>query len=120
MTRTLRALPLPACGERVSAARPKRAERSDAKVRGRAEGGALPHRRSLSVDPPHHRLLRRLAASGGLAVYSASFGSFEKTWGTLSAVVVTLVWLWLGGAALLLGAEIDAASRTLRERPSPA
>jgi membrane protein len=60
-----------------------------------------------------------LAASGGLAVYSASFGSFEKTWGTLSAVVVTLVWLWLGGAALLLGAEIDAASRTLRERPSP-
>ena len=61
-----------------------------------------------------------LAASGGLAVYSASFGSFEKTWGTLSAVVVTLVWLWLGGAALLLGAEIDAASRTLRERPSPA
>jgi membrane protein len=61
-----------------------------------------------------------LAASGGLAVYSASFGSFEKTWGTLSAVVVTLVWLWLGGAALLLGAEIDAASRALRERPSPA
>ena len=58
-----------------------------------------------------------LAASGGLAVYSASFGSFEKTWGTLSAVVVTLVWLWLGGAALLLGAEIDAASRALRERP---
>ena len=56
-----------------------------------------------------------LAASGGLAVYSASFGSFEKTWGTLSAVVVTLVWLWLGGAALLLGAEIDAASRALRE-----
>ena len=33
---------------------------------------------------------------------------------------MTLVWLWLGGAALLLGAEIDAASRTLRERRSPA
>lgn len=60
-----------------------------------------------------------LAASAGLALYSASFGSFEKTWGTLSAVVVTLVWLWLGGAALLLGAEIDAASRALRGR-SPA
>ena len=61
-----------------------------------------------------------LTASAGLAVYSASFGSFEKTWGTLSAVVVTLVWLWLGGAALLLGAELDAASRTLRERPPAA
>ena len=62
-----------------------------------------------------------LAASGGLAFYSASFGSFEKTWGTLSAVVVTLIWLWLGGAALLFGAEIDSeveASR--RETPPPA
>ena len=62
-----------------------------------------------------------LAASGGLALYSASFGSFEKTWGTLSAVVVTLIWLWLGGAALLFGAEIDAeveASRRSRD-PSP-
>lgn len=49
-----------------------------------------------------------LVASGGLAFYSASFGSYEKTWGTLSAVVVTLVWLWLGGAALLFGAEINA------------
>ena len=48
---------------------------------------------------------RRRAA---LAVYSARFGSYEKTWGTLSAVVVTLLWLWLGGAALLFGAEIDA------------
>jgi len=49
-----------------------------------------------------------LAASGALAFYSAQFGSFEKTWGTLSAVVVTLLWLWLGGAALLFGAEINA------------
>ena len=50
-----------------------------------------------------------LVASAALAVYSARFGSFEKTWGTLSAVVVTLLWLWLGGAALLFGAELDAA-----------
>lgn len=49
-----------------------------------------------------------LVASAALAVYSARFGSFEKTWGTLSAVVVTLLWLWLGGAALLFGAELDA------------
>jgi membrane protein len=49
-----------------------------------------------------------LAASVALAFYSARFGSFEKTWGTLSAVVVTLLWLWVGGAALLFGAEINA------------
>ena len=54
-----------------------------------------------------------LIASGGLAFYSAHFGSYEKTWGTLSAVVVTLLWLWLTSAALLFGAEINAETRRL-------
>jgi membrane protein len=54
-----------------------------------------------------------LVASAGLAFYSAHFGSYEKTWGTLSAVVVTLVWLWLTSAALLFGAEINAETRRL-------
>ncbi len=52
-----------------------------------------------------------LAASGGFALYAAWFGSYDKTWGTLSAVVVTLVWLWLTSAALLFGAEVDAEAR---------
>jgi membrane protein len=52
-------------------------------------------------------------ASVGLAFYSAHFGSYEKTWGTLSAVVVTLLWLWLSSAALLFGAEINAETRRL-------
>lgn len=72
-----------------------------------------------------------LAASGGLAVYAAYFGSYEKTWGTLSAVIVTLVWLWLTSAALLFGAEVNAEARRLaaererrvqmhaRSRPAP-
>jgi membrane protein len=49
-----------------------------------------------------------LVVSGGFAFYAAHFGSYNKTWGTLSAVVVTLVWLWLTSAALLFGAEINA------------
>jgi membrane protein len=49
-----------------------------------------------------------LAASGGLSVYAAYFGSYEKTWGTLAAVIVTLLWLWLASAALLFGAEVNA------------
>jgi membrane protein len=52
-----------------------------------------------------------LAASGGFAFYSANFGSYDKTWGTLAAVVVTLVWLWLTSAAVLFGAEVNAAAR---------
>jgi membrane protein len=58
-----------------------------------------------------------LAASGGFAFYVARFGSYEKTWGSLAAVVVTLVWLWLTSAALLFGAEINAeAARVADER----
>ena len=49
-----------------------------------------------------------LVASGALAVYTAAFGSYNKTWGTLSAVIVTLIWLWLSGLALLFGAELNA------------
>ena len=54
-----------------------------------------------------------LAASGAFALYSASFGSYEKSWGTLSAVVVTLVWLWLTSAAILFGAEVNAEAQRL-------
>lgn len=64
-------------------------------------------------------LVAWLLASGAFAVYSANFGSYEKTWGTLSAVVVTLVWLWLTSAAILFGAEVNAeAQRLADERDS--
>jgi membrane protein len=56
-----------------------------------------------------------LAASGGFALYAAHFGSYNKTWGTLSAVVITLVWLWLTSAALLFGAEVNSVVRGLRD-----
>jgi membrane protein len=59
-----------------------------------------------------------LAASGGFAFYSAHFGSYNKTWGTLSAVVVMLVWLWLTSAALLFGAEINAGAQRLASERS--
>jgi membrane protein len=60
-----------------------------------------------------------LGASGLFAVYTATFASYNKTWGSLSAVIVMLTWLWLTGMALLLGAEVNAEamrSRTLRAR----
>ena len=52
-----------------------------------------------------------LIASSGFAIYTSRFGSYDKSWGTISAVVVTLVWLWLTSAALLLGAEINAEAQ---------
>ena len=60
-----------------------------------------------------------IAASGLFAVYTATFASYNKTWGSLAAVIVMLTWLWITGMALLLGAEVNAEaerSRTLRER----
>jgi membrane protein len=58
-----------------------------------------------------------LASSAAFAFYVSRFGSYNKTWGSLAAVVVMLTWLWLSSVALLLGAEIDAEaerSRALR------
>ena len=49
-----------------------------------------------------------LAGSALFGFYVSRFGSYNKAWGSLGAVVVTLVWLWLSSVALLLGAEIDA------------
>jgi len=56
-----------------------------------------------------------LSASALFAVYVSQFGSYNKTWGTLSAVVVMLTWLWLSGVALLFGAEINAEAERSRE-----
>jgi membrane protein len=56
-----------------------------------------------------------LAASGGFAVYTAMFGSYNKTWGSLAAVIIMLTWLWLAAIALLLGAEINAEAERSRE-----
>ena len=49
-----------------------------------------------------------IAVSGLFAVYTSMFASYNKTWGTLSAVIVMLTWLWLTSMALLLGAELNA------------
>jgi membrane protein len=59
-----------------------------------------------------------IGASGLFAVYTATFSSYNKTWGALSAVIVMLTWLWITGMALLLGGEINSEverSRELRE-----
>jgi membrane protein len=59
-----------------------------------------------------------LAASGGFAFYTSRFGSYNKTWGSLAAVIVMLTWLWLAAVALLLGAEFSAEADRFRELPA--
>jgi membrane protein len=56
-----------------------------------------------------------LAASGAFAFYVSGFGSYNKTWGSLAAVVILLVWFWLTAVALLFGAELNAEAERSRE-----
>ncbi len=49
-----------------------------------------------------------VAASGLFAVYVSRFSSYGAAWGSLSAVIVMLVWLWLTSLAVLLGAQVEA------------
>jgi membrane protein len=56
-----------------------------------------------------------IAASALFAVYTATFASYNKTWGSLSAVIVMLTWLWITAMALLLGAEINSEAERSRE-----
>jgi membrane protein len=55
-----------------------------------------------------------LIVSGGFAFYTAHFSSYNKTWGSLSAVIIMLTWLWLTGLALLFGGELNAEAERIR------
>jgi membrane protein len=54
-------------------------------------------------------------ASAAFALYVATFSSYSKTYGSLAAVVVFLVWLWISNLAVLLGAELNAEIERGRE-----
>jgi len=49
-----------------------------------------------------------LIASALFALYVANFGSYNKTYGSLGAVMSFLVWLWITNVAVLFGAELNA------------
>ncbi len=49
-----------------------------------------------------------LIASVAFSLYVANFGKYDKQYGALGAVVVTLLWLYIGSYIFLLGAEINA------------
>jgi membrane protein len=49
-----------------------------------------------------------IIVSALFGIYVANFGSYNKTYGSLGAIVIFLVWLWLTNVAILLGAELNA------------
>ncbi|MCJ2544246.1 YihY/virulence factor BrkB family protein [Thermostichus vulcanus] len=47
--------------------------------------------------------------SGGLRFYVGHFGQFNQAYGTVGAVIVLLLWVWLTSLALLFGDQINIA-----------
>ncbi len=49
-----------------------------------------------------------ILASVGFQLFVSRFGSFNLTYGSLGAAITLMLWLYLVGWAILLGAELDA------------
>ena len=49
-----------------------------------------------------------LIATVGFGFYASRFGDYNATYGSLGAVVVLLLWLYVSAYAILLGAEVNA------------
>jgi membrane protein len=49
-----------------------------------------------------------LAASAGLRVYLHFFNTYTATYGSLAAIMILLVWLYVTGLSFLIGGEINA------------
>jgi len=47
-------------------------------------------------------------ASLGFSVYVSRFGSYNETYGSLGAIVVTLLWMYICSIVIIVGAEINA------------
>jgi membrane protein len=56
------------------------------------------------------------AAAFGFRLYVTSFGRYDKIYGSLGAVIVLLMWLFVMGLVLLVGSEVDSLSVPYRPR----
>lgn len=59
-----------------------------------------------------------LLGSWALSFYVSNFGDYDKTYGSIAAVVVLLLWLYVSSFVVLLGAEINSESELQTARDS--
>ena len=57
-----------------------------------------------------------LAASALFSWYAASFGNFNKTYGSLGAVIGFMTWIWLSTIVVLVGGKLNAEIEHHRRR----
>jgi membrane protein len=49
-----------------------------------------------------------IIASLGFAMYTSNFADYSATYGSIGAVIVLMLWLYIAGLVILLGSEINA------------
>lgn len=54
-----------------------------------------------------------LGASSLFRVFVRNFATYNKLYGSLTAVIILMVWLWISGLIFLLGAEINALMKRM-------
>jgi membrane protein len=57
-----------------------------------------------------------ILASLLFSLYTANFGNYNKTYGTLAGIIVVMLWLYLTAVAVILGAELNAEMERQTER----
>jgi membrane protein len=80
---------------------------------------------------PHRTIRLRYAVAGavlatallelvrwGLGIYLSSFDSYERIYGTVAAVPIFLLWIYLSWVAILLGASFASAMAAFRYQPA--
>ena len=55
-----------------------------------------------------------VAISFGFKYYVANFGDYTATYGAIGGAIVTMLWFYLGGLAILVGAEINGVIEQAR------
>lgn len=72
------------------------------------------HPRFLSVGALV-AILVWLIASAGLGLYIVNVHSYDRTYGSLAGIILTLIWLWITNVALIFGAELDSELERARQ-----
>jgi membrane protein len=58
-----------------------------------------------------------LAASFGFKFYLAHFGNYTATYGAIGGAIVTMLWFYVSGLAILVGAELNAVIEDASAQP---
>ena len=77
------------------------------------------HRKHWITPGSLFGMLLWLASSACLRVYLHFFNTYTTTYGSLGAVMILLLWLYVTGLAFLIGGEIDAEIERAAGSPGP-